>query len=438
MLSKEFMIEMAKEHQLDGAQINEIVINNEVVFSTPNTTNLEKSEGNHVTIKENGWGTGNSFHMAYDIMLKKTRFSDTFVTMEKRTSVYRCIPFTIFNGKEDESPKKIGDNKSSCNILDINISATIITDTNKYDKYNDSISVSIPINGDTYLYIINYTDGTLPTVVISKKKLPDVTRYIFTVSEPGLYYNSYFHPHSYKQIEEKVYENLVFGSPGTKINTLNFDEEILNGNEYKNTDNILAKKDKDGNIKVYFFDKEIAEYNSDNMNDFDSLYITKYNIPDNSDDTEEIDYDSIIKKYPLLSRIIISKNNYCIYHDYYNNDGLIYISKDADNDTTIYILNDYIEVLNIGTNNIKQYGICNTAKKVIFTIASNINENNEISFITLSPNRSINNSRDAISILFNTGYGYITCNKNGTIINTNLGIDGDIDLYNIFGIPENF
>ena len=456
MIRKEDLINKAKDDQLKGAYVDELTYNSTGIIENNRSWSIGTSDVKIERIPDEGTVdlTERPLDIDYAITMKDVCFSKTDCWIYVRNEIYRAIPYTnfVYNPDEDDTPK-IGDNKKSCNILDIELGAKISFEEGKYDIYNDDLTIAIPCNQDIYLYIINYKDGTLPSVLVSKDVLEKeaVEKYVFEKSKEGLLYNSYYHPHQYKQVTEKVYPDVVFGSPGGQLQNINFDEYKYSFKNYKNTDGVEGEVE-DNNVYVKFKDFYVASYNRKSDTDqFDINNLTIYNLinnvqvlqicPDYVQDIQEI----IDKHQELKDTNIKLDTKYDVYETEDEGTYYLYVD-DAEISSVIHIVEDTIEVLNIfyantGTNkskyDINQYIIFKD--NLYYSIYVTRNEDTgHLCFVTGTDNRTINVSRDMNTIIYNRGLYVLTTNKNNDIINSNMGISGSIIPYNIFGIPVTF
>lgn len=469
MIRKEELIERSKRKQLNGALVEEYKLENDTYIFRIDSFRFNYEETN---VDISNIDEPVSIYLDHDYMdeyyslsMNKNGedigFARTNIEIYMRNNIHRAVSFKEFKLDIDETPK-IGDNKHSCMVLDIELGAKIFFQEGKYDIYEDIISVAVDING-CFIYCINYTDGTLPTILVSKDKLSKekIESIIFEQSTDTIF-NSYYHPHQYKQVQEKIFNDTVFGSPGGNLKGLNFDEK-LNGKNYENSDGVSGiYNEEDGNIIVKLGDQKIARYvkGGPDQNDISSitmydnykLWFLNKDVPDSTISSKDLasKYDKLSDKNikigeDIIYRVFDSFKDECgVYYDYISKDriSIIRISKDE----------KFIEVFNIFNkkhneemdvtypeNTTKQYIAMDLEKDLLYSIHTTINEDTNMDcFINSTKNRLINVSRDSNIIMFNNGIYYITCNKNNDVINTNMGIEGQIIPYNIFGIPTYF
>lgn len=476
MIIKHELMKLAKRKQLNGALVDEYILESDDKIKLVDSYTFDYRMKNNVIITRSEEEIevdldDNSLDIDYSFYMNKndqsTMFARSNLNIFMRKTAYRTIPFTIFDpsDKEDETPK-IGDGKHMCSVMDIHFMSKIYFNEGKYDLYNDYISFALGAD-ECYIFCINYTDGTLPTILISKNELfrSDIERIIFDTSTDESVYNSYYHPHQFKQVVEKSFPDVVFGSPGGNLKGLTFNEKKVNFKDYENTDGVYGLYNNDtGIITVKFSDHIIAEYTEGDQNQYDIDSIIMCNIYKNSfyytgiPNKRAISEKDLLCKYNCLSRTNIRNGEnieYNVYDEYKDDLGTYYDSKGDGELSVIHVSPDekFIEVINFFerkhdsiTNTdftylkkLQQYMAFDLEKNLIYSICVTINEDTDLEcFINCTNNRIINVSRDTNNIMYDTGKFWITCNKNNDVINTNMGIDGQIVPYNIFGIPVEF
>ena len=477
MIRKEELIENSKKKQLNGALVDEYHLENDESIKLINSYNINyNGYENNVTIARVDQpqivDLENDFlDVDYSLYMNKNNeeigFARTSLQIYMRKLTYRAVPFKEFKmePKDLEETKKIGDGKHSCMIIDIELMAKISFTEEKSDIYEDLIPVAVDLNG-CYIYCINYIDGTLPTVLVSKDIISksELENAVFEQST-DIIFNSYYHPHQYRQVTQKIYPDTVFGSPGGNLKGLSFNEKKVNYKDYENSDGIFGEyNDETGTMTVKFTDHTIARYTKGGIsqNDINSILMYdeyKLSFFEKEFADETISAEDLIKKYnnPVLNNIRSGKDiTYRVFDSFTDEVGGIYydfISKDEISIIKISNDNNFIELFSIfnkkhneSTNEdftypktIKQYAAFDVKKNLGYSIYTAINEDTNLEcYINSTNNRLINVSRDANNIMFNSGKYYITCNKNNDVINTNMGIEGQIVPYNIFGIPVKF
>lgn len=137
----------------------------------------------------------------------------------------RAIPFADVNINENTTPL-IGDNKKECTVLKIEAYSKVIIGQYKDDNkgliseksniYSNEIYIGIDTN--TYLYIIQLENGTLPIILISKEKINSesiLDNILRSTNSEEKFYNSYAHPYRFEIRDSVIYNNAVFGVPGS-------------------------------------------------------------------------------------------------------------------------------------------------------------------------------------------------------------------------------
>lgn len=474
MIRKEELIEKSKKNQLNGARVDEYQIeNDEMMYPIDSYVINFKGYSTNVTINrvnqpqainlENDF-----FDEDYSLFMTKNNekigFAKSNIQINMRKLTHRYIPFREFKLDPKDDIKKIGDNKHSCMVIDIEMTSKISFKDNKSDIYYDHISVAVDLNG-CFIYCINYTDGTLPTVLVSKDILSksELENIVFEPSTITIY-NSYYHPHDYKQVTEKVFPNVVFGSPGGNLKGLTFDERKINFNDYENNDGVYGSYDPaTKTITVKFADHIIARYAKGGLDQYSINSILMYDTYKSGFFQKEIsdgiiNVKDLIEKYKNLLHTNIKNGDDIEYRvfDFMKDElGTYYDYKSPDETSIIRVSSDekFLEVFNFfdkkhdeqsGTDFkyprfVYQYVAFDLEKDLPYSIYTAENEDTNLEcFVSSTKNRVINVSRDANNILFNSGKYYVTCNKNNDVINTNMGIEGQIIPYNIFGIPTHF
>ena len=457
MITKEKLIEDAKMRQLNGALVEEIMVRSD---SSINIESVRRIGDNDDFIIEKMDGESPEYTLIddvvdfdYNISIKRKngevfKFADTRIYIFKKDDEYRATPFKIFD-RDSYDGLKIKYGEKYCRILTFDIGSSIKMKEGETSIYSQRISMAID-NDDCFIYCINYTDGTLPTVLVSKERIDDIENYVFDKSTDTIF-NTYFYPHEYKVVTEKVYPQTVFGSPGGNLKNMKFDEKIeptTEGFIYSNTDDIFASRARvSSRVSVKFGNYEIGSYDVRNQFDMNNLFIS--NLPEDlkcSTSNEKVPGKELAKRFiPLIGQFINDYDEYDVYK--YRDEGNIYLHNYENKICVVKELNNIIEIfssLKVENNPIINYSIfhLNDEKELDnhFSIYNKIDDDTDFlfCFVTFGKYRNINVSRDSNMIMLDGGEYWLTTNKNGDVINTNLGITGTISAYNIFGIPVDF
>lgn len=453
MINKDDLIKSAKKQQLDGARIDifkfdrnnyELKFIKDFSYNFSNNNNVKIEKDDTIVRVDQVIELDEDFaDLDYYVSFSKEDdkdvvFSNINVKIFLRHGNYSVNPYKEF--KLDEDDKLIEYGKVSSKVLDFELSANISLEENKHDIYNDFLSVGID-KEDCYIHIVNYSDGTLPTILLSDRMLDkdDVYDQVFSKSTFGIY-NSYFHPHQFKKIQEKVFPDVVFGSPDGIVKNIKFDESKIKSKDYWNSDGVYGTfDDKNKTVKVSFQGLPIAEYPLKDQNNMDNLFLISYSkdILKNQEPDELVKYDDIKDKFKLPC----TPESSGIFNVYKSIDsGILYINEDGTQ--MIHEVDNVIEnffVTSAKNQKIKTYMILkdNHMLSINTTIDADVKE---LCYNNFTNNRNINVSRDGNNIIYlaKDGSCWITTNKNNDIIGTNLPISGEIIPYNIYGIPVRF
>ena len=452
MINKKDLIEKAENKQLNGAKIDILEFNysnntikscNEYQYYKYYDTDVKISKrfGNFDIINLDD----DFVDVDYDIGMEKSgevvNFACTNVTIHLKKHSYRAKPFQLFEMGIDDlnDTPMIGDGKSNCKVLDIGLNSVISFSEDSRDIYGDMISVAV--NTDCYIHIINYIDGSLPTIMVFEYNLGDsFRRHIFKKSTDKIY-NSYFHPHTYRKVSEKIYPNVVFGSPGGEVN--NIINEKVEDRIYTNDDHIIGDCSTNRGIaSVKFCDIMIAKYTMDDQNNIDNLFLVDYYKDLLNDDPDMTVTFKEISRNHDLPNMIATIDPETKFDSYISSDsGICYINKDDNKVNVIHMIDNITELFNVMTTDQGQTVKCYTITvddNTMFISVTVDKDSKELCYYHTTANRAISISRDGNNIIYNKGSHWITTDKSNDIINTNLPISGSIIPYNIFGIPVDF
>ena len=371
-----------------------------------------------------------------------------------------CIPLCKY--EKSEGPRKINDGKMVCLMMEFEINATATSGKKEEGKYTNYVyedKFEIGLNPDKsfyYIYIVNYTDGSLPTIIIFDKRLStisDISYHVFKHSTDTMF-NSYYNPHDYKIEKIEYYPDVVYGSPCDNYLGLTFDEDIKyepqkDRYKYQNTDAIsnivgieedevmlnhirIGRVSKTGNCSIDIID----EFNSEDLANikFDSM--KKYSIKELSE------------KYPGSSDIItLSENVNDIYELDFEKDKVErYIAISPHNDIGLIkvrhhlgLVDDYIFEYAINftlDDDIKSviYGaVTGTKYRFGYQYNGTMDKLQTDQFVTYTNNRKIAYSENAGMVLLNQGKYHYTLDNSGNIIDSNIPLFGVQPRRNIFG-----
>lgn len=386
----------------------------------------------------------NDYNMIIEKHGEDIEFSRTNVQVHKMEYDHICFPYGEYIPTKE--PKLIGSGKVPCTILTIeSMSKSTSTDIRGEEVnviYQDLVNVGI--TESCYIYIVNYTDGSLPTILVSNKQYneADLKTTIFKNSVPGLF-NTYFHPHHYRVERVKRYEDVVFGAPGSHLKSLTFDEKKID-HDYWNSDGIQANKIL-GDVNVSLDGWCIAKYQEDDslekQNNLDNLLINHLIVVNDTQETknDHIAYNDLVTKYyPIIDKIYEGFNKDFTFKEYRFETGYTMYQANEDLLTIVCPENDpqCCEITYINGDNIYYAAIGNKGSIIRISLFKDA-EGNEY-YINNTLNRSINISRDANTITYNRGAFYISTDKSNNITHTNMMISGEITPYNIYGVPEKF
>lgn len=501
LINKEIVAKRARNNMLNGAYIEEYIYKydeNRIIdgastkyYNIDNSNNREVEITRDKTDHEDSMFTNRELpiHFNYTISNNCYEKNGAEVRIYLLPDEYRSIPFRECSDdiSKDDKPRTITignvtkilpDEKSECSVLCIDTESMYdIVDKNNSNKnctvtkeYHFKSSHKIAINNDAYIYIIIMTDGTLPIIITSDKKIPiyDVNEYIYgnpmNIIDDKKIFTNYFEPHYYSETEKKIFNNAVFGAPGKDIESrLNYSESYDSGeyNEYNNSDGIKVITSNDHHREVYFEGLNIAHYGKDEDIDIENFDIYKFyteEVGNQEELDEDIDEDILLllenKEEEIYSKIAEEclNMNYSMFTttmrkynvEFYSLRNSIYISGSDESGEKVrgiihrYSDNDYVEMLMIASNSF-YYLIYVPGTNKVFCLTKD-----RFKDLTITKTRSIhnihNNKDKSLIIYFNNNDlrpGHLSYAKNTVLCSTNVPELEGLDLnYNIFGVPE--
>ena len=501
LINKETVAKKARNNMLNGAYIEEYIYKydeNRIIdgastkyYNIDNINNREVEITRDKTDHEDSMFTNRELpiHFNYTISNNCYEKNGAEVRIYLLPDEYRSVPFRECSDdiSKDDKPRTITignvtkilpNEKSECSVLCIDTESMYdIVDKNNSNKnctvtkeYHFKSSHKIAINNDVYIYIIIMTDGTLPIIVTSDKKIPiyDVNEYIYgnpmNIIDDKKIFTNYFEPHYYSETEKKIFNNAVFGAPGKDIESrLNYSESYDPGeyNVYSNSDGIkviISNNHRENHREVYFEGLNIAHYEKDEDIDIENFDIYKFYTEEvgNQEELDEDIEEGILLLMKNKDDEIYNKiaeeclnMNYSMFTtmmreynvEFYSLRNSIYISgfdKSGEKVRGIihrYRDNDYVEMLMI-TSNSFYYLIYVPGTDKVFSLTKD-----KFRDLTITKTRSISNNKDKSLIIYfnNNGYrtGLISYAKNTVLCTTNVPELEGLDLnYNIFGVPE--
>ena len=380
-----------------------------------------------------------------------------------------CVPFEEVKDQKDVKLISFNDKnikeKFDCNILTFSITTNVETvqdDTHSTIRtYSDMFK--IPVDCECYISIVQCADGTLPIILVSETNylVEDIEDLIFEGNIKKRTYNSYFHPHNYQKQQIETIENVVYGKPYDGMKKMEFEENIID-DKYITNDKLSCQKDRDGNVRTVFLDEyNFATYRKDECENpainesfkkqDDILSIDLIDYIDKTDPFNSLNVVSgkvslkwLKKNYHGISDIISFLSNI-------NEDDERFELLDIDDPNKTIVRFENFDgslfihmIINLIDKNTQEV-FYKLNDRLFYTLYCNgyridISQKEDeegITVYTATPRRIINKSRDCTLFTFKENY-WINVDNSNHIINTNLPIEGKIEKYNMFGIPESF
>jgi hypothetical protein len=394
-----------------------------------------------------------------DVPLSSSKIS---IVDSKEQSLH--VPFKEV--KEEPKLMSFKDKVSEkCTILTFYLTTSVKSaqDDTHYTIRTYSDTFKVAVNHECYVYIVQCADGTLPIILVSKTLVEDVEDLIFEGNIKDGVFNSYFHPHIYQKQQVETIENVVYGKPYDGFNKLEFSEEIV-GDEYITNDKLKCRKD--GPVRIVSLNGyDFATYRKDDSDpvinelfkeetDMESIdfinFIKSIDLFNSLNEVEKtVSYEYLVDNYQVISKIsnmipVLPIEN--IEED--ERFDIIYLD---DPDKFIVRFEDYSDdnffnlIINIIDGNMCEvyYNIDDREFYMIYyngySVTISIKEDEEGATVLYNgtPRRLINQSKDCTLYTYKENY-WINCDHSGHIINTNLPIEGTMEKYNMFGVPESF
>jgi hypothetical protein len=396
-----------------------------------------------------------------DVLLSSSKIS---ILNSKEKSL--CVPFEEVKDQKDIKLMSFNDKKKEkfdCTILAFYITTNVETvqdDTHSTIRtYSDMFKVAVDC--ECYIYIVQCADGTLPIILVSKTNhlMEDIEDLIFEGNIKKRIYNSYFHPHNYQKQQIETIENVVYGKPYDGMKKMEFEENIID-DKYITNDKLSCQKD--GNVRTVFLDEyNFATYRKDECENpainesfkkqDDILSIDLIDYIDKTDPFNSLNEVSgkvslkwLKKNYHGISDIISFLSNI-------NEDDERFELLDIDDPNKTIVRFENFDgslfihmIINLIDKNTQEV-FYKLNDRLFYTLYSNgyridisqIEDEEGLAVYTATPRRIINKSRDCTLFTFKENY-WINVDNSNHIINTNLPIEGKMEKYNMFGIPESF